>query len=236
MSKLTDFYTHKASLQEEGKPIDPQWELLEDQLLKEELLPELIEQLKTVLSKVKSPLMFSGSYDPNGCLSVSFSRCCAQISVLSLSSSTKKQENKPFEEQDASPLVDEKKTQGKVATQPNSVTTPTSAIIITSQNIQEVTGRDMRITVNGKVFQEKNAIQTFIEALKYIGLENVAKVGIYCNGYNLVDSNERTDGEKKWQQQEGNKWVYVYFSNITKVNYLMQIAEFLKLNIKIEAI
>ena len=67
MSKLTDFYTHKASLQEEGKPIDPQWEMLEDQLLKEELLPELIEQLRTVLSKVKSPLMFNGSYDPNGC-------------------------------------------------------------------------------------------------------------------------------------------------------------------------
>lgn len=60
MSKLTDLYIHKASLQEEGKPIDPQWEMLEEQLLKEELLPELIEQLKTVLSKVKSPLMFSG--------------------------------------------------------------------------------------------------------------------------------------------------------------------------------
>lgn len=34
----------------------------------------------------------------------------------------------------------------------------------------------------------------------------------------------------------GEKWVYVYFSNITKVNYLMQIADFLKVNIKIEAI
>lgn len=71
MSKLTDFYTHKASLLEKGEPIDPQWELLEDKLLKEELLPELIEQLKVVLLKVKSPLMFCGSYDPNGCLSVS---------------------------------------------------------------------------------------------------------------------------------------------------------------------
>ncbi len=58
MSKLTDFYTHKASLLEESKPIDPQWE----------------KQLKSVLSKVKSPLMFSGCYDPNGCLSVSFTR------------------------------------------------------------------------------------------------------------------------------------------------------------------
>ena len=77
MSKLTDFYIHKASLQEEGKTIDPQWEMLEDQLLKEELLPELIEQMKMVFAKVKSPLMFSGSYDPNGCLSVgSWGRFC----------------------------------------------------------------------------------------------------------------------------------------------------------------
>ena len=85
MSKLTDLYIHMASLQEEGKPIDLQWEMLEEQLLKEELLPELIEQLKTVLSKVKSPLMFSGSYDPNGCLSVSFTRNCIQMSTMGAS-------------------------------------------------------------------------------------------------------------------------------------------------------
>ena len=46
MSKLTDFYAHKASLQEEGKPIDPQREQLENQLLQEEVLPELAEQLR----------------------------------------------------------------------------------------------------------------------------------------------------------------------------------------------
>jgi len=46
MSKLTNFYAHKASLQKEGKPIDPQWEQLEDQLLQEEVLPELAEQLR----------------------------------------------------------------------------------------------------------------------------------------------------------------------------------------------
>lgn len=94
----------------------------------------------------------------------------------------------------------------------------------------------MRITVNGRVFQENNAIQTFIEALKYIGLDEVAKVGIICAGYNLVDSRQRQDGGKKWQQQEGKKWVYVYFSNEAKVNYLMQIASTLKVDIKIEAI
>lgn len=110
------------------------------------------------------------------------------------------------------------------------------AIPITQQNTNDTKGRDLRITVNGKVFESKNAIQTFIEALKYIGLNEVAKVGINCAGYNLVDTRERKDGGKRWQQQEGNKWVYVYFSNPTKAQYLFQIADCLKLNIKIEAI
>ena len=110
------------------------------------------------------------------------------------------------------------------------------AIPITQQNTNDTKGRDLRITVNGKVFESKNAIQTFIEALKYIGLNEVAKVGINCAGYNLVDTRERKDGGKRWQQQEGDKWVYVYFSNPTKAQYLFQIADCLKLNIKIEAI
>lgn len=110
------------------------------------------------------------------------------------------------------------------------------AIPITLQNTNDTKGRNLRITVNDKVFQEKNAIQTFIETLKYIGLDNVAKVGIYCTGYNLVDAKERKDGGKRWQQQEGDKWIYVYFSNPTKAQYLFQIAKYLKLNIKIEAI
>jgi len=47
---------------------------------------------------------------------------------------------------------------------------------------------------------------------------------------------DNLDDYRRWQQQEGNKWVYVYFSNETKSNYLMQIADALKVNIKIEAI
>ena len=130
--------------------------------------------------------------------------------------------------------TDDSNTQ--VLTIAQDVSSPSGAILITSQNVQEVQGRDMRITVNGKVFQERNAIQTFIEALKFIGLDEVAKVGIMCSGYNLVDTRQRLDGGRRWQQQEGDKWVYVYFSNPAKAQYLFQIAEYLNLNIKIEAI
>lgn len=107
---------------------------------------------------------------------------------------------------------------------------------INKENINDAQGRDLRITVDGVSFQEKNAIQTFISALQHIGLDKVAKVGIICSGYNLVDARKRTDGNRKWQQQVEGKWIYIYFSNPTKCKYLFQIADYLHKNIKIEAI
>jgi hypothetical protein len=47
---------------------------------------------------------------------------------------------------------------------------------------------------------------------------------------------DNLDDYRRWQQREGSKWVYVYFSNPTKAQYLFQIADFLKVNIKIEAL
>lgn len=34
---------------------------------------------------------------------------------------------------------------------------------------------------------------------------------------------QRLDCEKRWQQREGSKWVYVYFSNETKACYLCRL-------------
>lgn len=109
-------------------------------------------------------------------------------------------------------------------------------IVISRNNIKDSESHDLRITIDGKVFEEKNSIQTFIKALQYIGLDNVAKVGIICCGYNLVDSRKRTDGNRKWQQQVDGKWIYVYFSNPTKCKYLFDIADYYHFNIRIEAI
>lgn len=133
-------------------------------------------------------------------------------------------------------IIEEDKPEQLQTNQQTFSSSASAPVLITYQNIKDTIKRDLRITVNGRVFQERNAIQTFIEALKYIGLDEVAKVGIYCAGYNLVDTRERKDGGKRWQQQEGDKWVYVYFSNPAKAQYLLQIAETLGVNIKIEAI
>lgn len=109
-------------------------------------------------------------------------------------------------------------------------------ILITLNNLIDSVGRNLRITIDGKVYQEKNSIQTFIAALKHLGLDRIAQVGIMCSGYNLVDTRQRTDGTRKWQQEEDGKWIYIYFSNPTKVRYLFQIAEYLKETIRIEAV
>ena len=223
MTKLEKLYSIIENSREVGvkltKEVLQQVEELEEGIIKEEILPALSSDIAPRLEPIRRDLVLVVEYHPGEPISVALSRKAKISEIL-----------------DAKTLTPRKKLPVKTDTKHDTIEPLSDVIVISLHNIQEVQGRDIRITVNGKVFQERNAIQTFIEALKFIGLDEVAKVGIMCSGYNLVDTRQRLDGGKRWQQQEGNKWVYVYFSNITKVNYLMQIADFLKLNIKIEAI
>lgn len=233
MSKLTDFYTHKASLQEEGKPIDPQWEMLEDQLLKEELLPELIEQLKTVLSKVKSPLMFNGSYAPNGCLSVSFTRNCIQMSTMGPSAfiTSKVQGNATTEE-----IED-------VAAEPE--TTDNEEVVEDEPRISRSKSIGFSVFFrDGTVFHEKKAVNTWINALKKIGLENICNNRSKHSAWHRVAGQdicivERTetvrdsDGKSPQTLVDGF-YVMTQLSNDQKEKDLLALGEYLpKLGIKV---
>lgn len=232
MSKLTDFYTHKASLQEEGKPIDPQWEMLEDQLLREELLPELIEQLKTVLSKVKSPLMFSGSYDPNGCLSVSFTRNCIQMSAMA-----------PTKPNGTQSEVTTEGTEEKVVAEP--VTTNDEEVVENEPRISRSKSIGFSVSFrDGTVFHEKKAVNTWINALKKIGLENICNNRSKHNAWHRVAGQdicivERTetvrdsDGKSPQTLVDGF-YVMTQLSNDQKEKDLLALGEYMpKLGIKI---
>lgn len=215
LETLKEDYSLRASLKRKHlnvqDELEDEIEDLEQSLITSKIIPELEQYAKTLLNDLECEVYLAIKKNSNGDVEVNDELSCTPTNFT----------KQHIQQQNL---------------QPAPVQSPSRAILITSQNIQEVQGRDMRITVNGKVFQERNAIQTFIEALKFIGLDEVATVGIMCSGYNLVDTRHRLDGGRRWQQQEGDKWVYVYFSNTTKVNYLMQIADFLKVNIKIEAI
>ena len=215
LETLKEDYALRASLKRKHLKVQDQLEDeiddLEQSLITSKIIPELEQYAKTLLNNLECEVYLAIKKDTNGDVEVNDELSCTPTNF-----------NKQSIQQQNPQLAPVQSSSG--------------TILITPQNIQEVQGRDMRITVNGKVFQERNAIKTFIEALKFIGLDEVAKVGIMCSGYNLVDTRKRLDGGKRWQQQEGNKWVYVYFSNVTKVKYLMQIADSLKMIIKIEAI
>jgi len=215
LETLKEDYALRASLKRKHLKVQDELEDeiddLEQSLITSKIIPELEQYAKILLNDLECEVYLAIKKDSNGAVEVNDELSCTPTNFT----------KQPIQQQNP---------------QSAPVQSSSGAILITSQNVQEVQGRDMRITVNGKVFQERNAIQTFIEALKFIGLDEVAKVGIMCSGYNLVDTRQRLDGNRKWQQQEGDKWVYVYFSNSTKAQYLFQIADCLKLNIKIEAI
>lgn len=234
MSKLTDFYTHKASLQEEGKPIDPQWEQLEDQLLKEELLPELIEQIRTVLSKVKSPLMFSGSYDPNGCLSVSFTRNCIQMSTMVPST---------FMASGAQSNVAVEKAGEDVVAEPE--TTDDEEVVENEPRFTKSKSIGFSVSfMDGTVYHEKKAVNTWILALKKIGLENICNNRSKHSAWHRVSGQdicivERTetvrdsDGKSPQTFVDGF-YVMTQLSNGQKEKDLLALGEFFpKLGIKV---
>ena len=207
LETLKEDYALRASLKRKHLKVQDELEDeiddLEQSLITSKIIPELEQYAKTLLSDLECKVYLAIKKDANGDVEVADELSFIPTHTPQLNT--------------------------KTITQPiTSSATSSGVILITPQNTKETMKRGLRITVNGKVFQEKNAIQTFIEALKYIGLYNVAKVGIYCSGYNLVDTKERKDGGRRWQQQEGEKWVYVYFSNPTKAQYLFQIADFLK--------
>lgn len=128
-----------------------------------------------------------------------------------------------FKAEDSHDLSDEKTTE--------------NTVYLTKDNAKDAEGKQLKVTMpDGTIYCEKNSIQTFIQVLQHIGLNRIPAVGIMCKGYNLVDDRRRTDGRNKWQQEVDGKWVYVYFSNTTKVKYLFQIAEYLKETIRIEAV
>lgn len=233
MSKLTDFYTHKASLLEKGEPIDPQWELLEDKLLKEELLPELIEQLKAVLLKVKSPLMFSGSYDPNGCLSVSFTRNCMQISSLSQTAIQGEQK----------PVMDEEVSSADVAAEPG--TADDNAVVAPEQRNTKAKSIGFSVLFrDGTVYHEKKAVNTWIQALKKIGLETICNNRSKHTAWHRVNGQDiciversetvRDSDGKSPQTLVDGFYVMTQLSNDQKEKDLLALGEYMpKLGIKV---
>lgn len=238
MSKLTEFYTMKSHLFIEGQGDETKWNEFEDKLIREELLPEIMSLIKPTLSQVKSPLSISISYDPNGNLAVTATRNCIQASVpvdshyvqyeeptdepSLVSESSVAEEEHPDEESDSEdtpeptePLRKKKKSVGFV-----------------------VTFKD------GTVIHEKKAVQTWLNALRKIGLDNIINNQRKHDAWHTVDGRNicivdrvetvRSSDNKSPQTLIDGYYVMTQLSNEQKVKDLESLAEFMpKLGIKV---
>jgi len=78
---------------------------------------------------------------------------------------------------------------------------------------------------SGNRIMRRNAIDTFVATLQYIGLERVAtfKDRLF-SGYPLVGKEER-GGDYKWQKEVDGWYVYTYMSNDTKIELLKALSD-----------
>ena len=111
-----------------------------------------------------------------------------------------------------------------------------SARLLPTKHIENVT-KGMKVTFpDGTVIWHRQAIDTFIDALRKIGLERIPAVGIqHGNGYNLVSKDKRpTMPGRIWQHECDGWYIYSNISNGTKAEDLKRISDHYHLGLKIE--
>ncbi len=101
----------------------------------------------------------------------------------------------------------------------------------------ENTTKGMCVTFpDGTVIWHRAAIDTFIDALRKIGLERIPALNIqHGNGYNLVSKEKRpTVPGRIWQHECDGWYIYSNISNGTKAEDLKRISDYYHLGLKIE--
>ena len=100
----------------------------------------------------------------------------------------------------------------------------------------ENTTKGMRVTFpDGTVIWYRQAIDTFIDALRKIGLERIPEVSIIHSDFNLVSKEKRpTVPGRIWQHECEGWYIYSNISNVTKKEDLKRISDYYQLGLKIE--
>ena len=218
MTKLEKLYSIIENSREVGvklsKDVLLQVEELEEGIIKEEILPALGNDIAPRLEPIKRDLVLVVEYHPGEPISVALSR-----------------KTKISEIMGAKTLTPRSSTPVKSEEEPTEVKPhePTKHI--------ENTTKGMRVTFpDGTVIWHRQAIDTFIDALRKIGLERIPPLGIeHGNGYNLVSRDKRpTVPGRIWQHECDGWYIYSNISNSQKAEDLQRISDNYRLGLKIE--
>ena len=218
MTNLEKLYSIIENSREVGvklsKDVLQQVEELEEGIIKEEILPALGNDIAPRLEPIKRDLVLVVEYHPGEPISVALSRKTKISEIMGAKTLTPR----------SSTLV--KSEEEPTEVKPHE---PTKHI--------ENTTKGMRVTFpDGTVIWHRAAIDTFIDALRKIGLERIPALNIqHGNGYNLVSKEKRpTVPGRIWQHECDGWYIYSNISNGTKAEDLKRISDYYHLGLKIE--
>lgn len=214
MSRLSDLYKAMETLRKEGLPVDENLEKkaneLEEDIIKNEILPVLSKTIEPALQPVKRELVLVVDYVPGQPLSVHLSR----------------KRNFTAELTDAKEMVLDPEV------------THRNRLSSSEGKIERGPARGMAVVFpDGTVIAEKIAVETMVAVVQKIG---VAKVRQVVEEYNLkfckvpVISNRRDAKYGKSQRDLGGGWLLITHSNNPmKKSFIEKVSEVLHLGIKV---
>lgn len=221
MTKLEKLYTSIKNLEELGLELTPkillECDKLEEQIIKDEILPALGQDIEPRLRQIQRPLVLVVEYIPEEPISVKLSRKMNIAEALGAKQITPPgpKIGQPVTSTESTPL--------------SSPHEPTKQVVNHTKGLK-VTFRD------GAIINESTAIETFEKVLVKIGLDKVASSGLtHGRGYGLVSKKMRpVEAGRTWQHKVGEYYVYVNISNQRKKDDLQKLSDMFGLGLVIE--
>ena len=218
MSKLEKLYSIIENSRDVGvklpKGVLQQVEELEEGIIKEEILPALSTDIAPRLEPIRRDLVLVVEYHPGEPISVALSRKAKISEIMGAKTLTPRSSTPVKSWDEAEEVVPHE---------------PTKHI--------ENTTKGMKVTFpDGTVIWHRQAIDTFIDALRKIGLARISALNImHGGGYNLVGKRKRpTMPGRIWQHECDGWYIYSNISNSTKVEDLKKISDHYHLRLIIE--
>ncbi|MPL93372.1 hypothetical protein SDC9_39498 [bioreactor metagenome] len=211
MTKLETLYQSINGLKELGLSLNPEIinevNILEEELIKNEVIPRLSESIEPIITKIQRPLVLVIDYVPNEKLSVRMTR----KRVI-----TDEVETKEY------PLVIKE----------NLSDYPTQD----SERKREFTEKSPKTGLivkfpNGKVVNNRFAYETFIETIELIGVEKVKKLNLQILNHDLISKEESIYAQHKTKE---GYLIITHTSTKSKKQILERISKEYNLKLEIE--
>lgn len=212
MTKLEKLYAGIKNLQDLGLPLNQETlkaaDELEEQLIKEEILPALSQDIEPLLSKIQRELVLVVEYKPGNPISVALSRKTNISEIIE----AKRLEIDPE-------VTHREGGHRKFKTEQKSANT--ELIIHTN---------------NGEIIKEKNAAATFTEAIIQAGVLKVRQLGLKFCGIKIVSTTKDKKYGRAQREVQPGLYVLTHSNTKDKKKILDKISTALNLGWKVEII